>query len=213
MTESIFVQLEWLFRVILAGFCGALVGYERRNRGKEAGIRTHAIVALASALIMIISLYGGREGYDTSRIAAQIVSGVGFLGAGMIFVHKKMVTGLTTAAGVWATAGIGMAIGAGMYTLGVASALIIVLFQVILHKNFILNKSDHLVLGLRPNSAVLLEIRKILEENGVVIEEMELEKHTAKTEVIMTVIFSKTYSFSDFAAYCAENEDVLSISI
>ena len=62
MTESIFVQLEWLFRVILAGFCGALVGYERRNRGKEAGIRTHAIVALASALIMIISLYGGREG-------------------------------------------------------------------------------------------------------------------------------------------------------
>ena len=126
-----------MLRIIIAGICGVLIGYERRNRGKEAGIRTHAIVALASALIMVISLYGGNANYDSSRIAAQIVSGVGFLGAGMIFVHKRMITGLTTAAGVWATAGIGMAIGAGMYILGISAAFIIVLFQVILHKNFI----------------------------------------------------------------------------
>jgi putative Mg2+ transporter-C (MgtC) family protein len=99
------------------------------------------MVAMASALMMIVSMYcfndpifpeGTRMG-DPSRIAAQIVSGVGFLGAGMIFVHKNNISGLTTAAGIWATAGIGMSIGAGMYIIGIAATLLVIFAQIILH--------------------------------------------------------------------------------
>lgn len=143
MLGHILAQAEFLVRILLAAVCGGIIGYERTNRGKGAGIRTHIIVAIASSLMMIISKYGfedlpigemGSRGADPSRIAAQIVSGVGFLGAGMIFIQKQSVKGLTTAAGIWATAGIGMAIGSGMYTLGILTSLVILIVQVILHK-------------------------------------------------------------------------------
>ncbi|MFQ9490102.1 MAG: MgtC/SapB family protein [Bilophila wadsworthia] len=119
MDITVFTELEFFFRILIAGICGGLIGYERNNRLKEAGIRTHLIVALAAALIMVVSKYGFSDvttlkgvALDPSRIAAQIVTGVGFLGAGMIFVRNQTISGLTTA-GVWATAGIGMTIGAG----------------------------------------------------------------------------------------------------
>lgn len=102
-------QMEFLVRILLAGICGGIIGYERKSRNKEAGIRTHLIVASGAALIMIVSKYGftdilGDKGIalDPSRIAAQIVTGVGFLGAGMIFMRKNTISGLTTAAGIWA---------------------------------------------------------------------------------------------------------------
>ena len=88
----------------------------RKNRNKSAGIRTHAIVAMGSALMMVVSKYGFADiaeigKFDGSRIAAQVVSGVGFLGAGIIFVRNNLVSGLTTSAGIWATAGVGLAMG------------------------------------------------------------------------------------------------------
>lgn len=138
-------QLFWGIRMIAAGLCGAIIGFERLNRSKNAGVRTHCIVALGSALMMLISKYGftdtsvgelGLRGADGARIAAQVVSGIGFLGAGTIFVHKNSITGLTTAAGIWATSGIGMAIGAGMYVLGFISTAIVVAVQLFFHKNF-----------------------------------------------------------------------------
>lgn len=138
-------QLWYVFRMIIAGMCGVLIGLERKNRSKEAGVRTHCVVACASALMMLISKYGfadmaigadGVRGADGARIAAQVVSGIGFLGAGMIFVHKNTVTGLTTAAGIWATSGVGLAIGAGMYIVGIAASVIVILAQILLHKNF-----------------------------------------------------------------------------
>lgn len=144
---ELFDLQQWCYvlRMIIAGCCGFVIGLERKNRSKEAGVRTHAVVACASALMMVISKYGfsdtaaniaGMRGADGARIAAQVVSGIGFLGAGMIFVHKNTITGLTTAAGVWATAGVGLAIGAGMYVVGICAAFIIVLTQIILHGNF-----------------------------------------------------------------------------
>ena len=144
---ELFDLQQWCYvlRMIIAGCCGFVIGLERKNRSKEAGVRTHAVVACASALMMVISKYGfsdtaaniaGMRGADGARIAAQVVSGLGFLGAGMIFVHKNTITGLTTAAGVWATAGVGLAIGAGMYVVGICAAIIIVLTQIILHGNF-----------------------------------------------------------------------------
>lgn len=94
-------QMEFLVRILLAGICGGIIGYERKSRNKEAGIRTHLIVASGAALIMIVSKYGfsdilGDKGIalDPSRIAAQIVTGVGFLGAGMIFMRKNTISGL-----------------------------------------------------------------------------------------------------------------------
>lgn len=134
-------QLFYIIRIILAGLCGAAIGLERKNRSKEAGIRTHFVVSCASALIMVISKYGffdipDLKAVDAARLAAQVVSGIGFLGAGMIFVHKNTVTGLTTAAGVWATSGVGLAIGSGMYAVGVAATLVIITAQILLHKNF-----------------------------------------------------------------------------
>ena len=94
---SIVIHWEWFLRILIAGMCGAFIGYERRNRNKEAGIRTHSIIALGAALIMIVSKYGFPDvnEYDAARMAAQIVSGVGFLGAGVIFVRHGTVSGLT----------------------------------------------------------------------------------------------------------------------
>ena len=109
-------NLELLLRILLGGFMGAIIGHERKSRDKSAGMRTHAIVGLGAALIMIVSKYGFGDvpDFDASRVAAQIVSGVGFLGAGIIFVRNNAtVSGLTTAAGIWTTVGVGMALGAG----------------------------------------------------------------------------------------------------
>ena len=141
-------HLEYIFRILLAGICGMFVGIERKNRAKEAGTRTHFVVACGAALIMVISKYaffdlitdpvflGADVRLDPSRVASTIASGIGFLGAGMIFVHKNTVIGLTTAAGIWATSGIGMAIGAGMYVIGISVTLIILIAQILLHMNF-----------------------------------------------------------------------------
>jgi putative Mg2+ transporter-C (MgtC) family protein len=138
--------LEFLLRILVACVCGAAIGYERSKRFKEAGIRTHVIVCCAAALIMIVSKYGfvdlgssgtgffpGTSGADPARIGAAVISGIGFLGAGAIFRNKNAVKGLTTAAGLWATAGIGLAIGAGMYWLGVVTAVIICVMQYVMH--------------------------------------------------------------------------------
>lgn len=143
MGTYLLIQFELLLRLLIAGICGSVIGYERKNRLKEAGIRTHMIVALGAALIMIVSKYGFADvlalkgiGLDPSRIAAQIVSGIGFLGAGMIFVRKQAINGLTTAAGIWTTAGVGMAIGAKLYFVGISATILVLLVQIILHRNF-----------------------------------------------------------------------------
>jgi putative Mg2+ transporter-C (MgtC) family protein len=110
---------------------GAVIGLDREYRAKEAGYRTHFLVSLGSALIMIVSQHGFGEILDTpnvnldpSRIASQVVTGIGFIGAGTIILHKQIVRGLTTAAGIWTTSGIGLAIGAGMYTLGISATIL-----------------------------------------------------------------------------------------
>ena len=141
---NFFVDGDLIFaiRMIFAAICGGFLGYERKHRGKSAGIRTHLVVATASALMMIVSKYGFSDMVDSainyrldpSRVAAGIVSGVGFLGAGMIFIRRKTPQGLTTAAGIWATSGIGMAIGAGMYAVGMTATALIYIAQLILHK-------------------------------------------------------------------------------
>lgn len=141
------LEFAYILRIVIAGLCGVVVGLERRNRAKEAGIRTHFIVACGAAIIMVVSKYAFFDAaeiaqiagastevrVDPSRVASTIASGIGFLGAGMIFVHKNTITGLTTAAGIWATSGIGMAIGSGMYVFGIGATFVILLAQILLH--------------------------------------------------------------------------------
>ncbi|MFA6867363.1 MAG: MgtC/SapB family protein [Clostridia bacterium] len=155
--------LDWLCRLLLATVCGFAIGFERKSRSKEAGVRTHAIVCLAAAIMMLVSKYGfddllqaGDAKFDGSRIAAQVVTGIGFLGAGMIFYRRDILRGLTTAAGIWTTAGIGLAIGAGMYVIGTASTAILIVLQVLLHQRrfHFLNRRNYLTLKL---SVKLLE--------------------------------------------------------
>ena len=107
---------DFILRLFVAGILGAVVGLDREYRAKEAGYRTHFLVSLGSALIMVVSQYGFQDvilensvSLDPSRVAAQVVSGIGFIGAGTIIIQKQFVRGLTTAAGIWATAGIGLA--------------------------------------------------------------------------------------------------------
>ena len=141
------VALELMLRLFIAGFLGILIGLERQHRAKEAGVRTHFLVGTGSALFMMISAYGflaienipGVRGADAARIAAQVVSGIGFIGAGTIMVNRGNITGLTTAAGLWVVAGIGMAVGCGLYLVAVLSTVLTLIgmevLRLIAHKS------------------------------------------------------------------------------
>ena len=181
-------QLYYIARIVVAGICGIFIGLERKNRSKEAGVRTHFVVACASALMMVISKYGfgdivsetvGGRGADGARLAAQVVSGIGFLGAGMIFVHKNTVTGLTTAAGIWATSGVGLAVGAGMYAVGVVTSALIVIAQILLHKDFRWmknSKSKKLVVKGVTEAQYQQNLTEQLKKEGITVYDVYIEK-------------------------------------
>lgn len=216
-------QLYYMLRIIVASLCGIFIGLERKNRSKEAGVRTHCVVACASALMMIISKYGfadtiigeaGVRGADGARIAAQVVSGIGFLGAGMIFVHKSTVTGLTTAAGIWATSGVGLAIGAGMYVMGIFTTVVIILVQVLLHKNFKWLRTSKLkTLSIKNVDMVGFQehITQDLNQMGVIIYDTYIEKgDTGKNYIFAIDIPQNLYEekIIDSINYnCAIGED------
>ena len=126
-----------ILRLLLAGFLGGLIGLEREMRAKGAGIRTHFIVALGSALFMIISMFAfeGTDKFDSSRVAAGVVSGIGFIGGGVIIFQRNVVRGITTAAGMWVAAAIGLACGAGprMYPISIAATVLTLLVLELLH--------------------------------------------------------------------------------
>lgn len=122
---------DFVWRLVLAALFGTIIGLDREYREKEAGFRTHFLVSLGSALMMIVLQYGFSEilthdgvSLDPSRIAAQVVSGIGFIGAGTIIFNHQIVRGLTTAASLWATAGIGLTAGAGMSWLALAATIL-----------------------------------------------------------------------------------------
>lgn len=123
---------ELILRLLIAALLGGVIGYEREIRAKGAGVRTHVLVALGSALFMIISQYGfdGALRFDASRVAAQVVSGIGFIGAGIIIFQKNRVSGLTTAAGLWVTASIGLGAGSGMFAVtGVCTVMVLAVLE------------------------------------------------------------------------------------
>ncbi len=172
---SLSTELDWLLRILVAALCGTAIGYERATQRKSAGIRTHMVVAVASALFMLVSKYGFFDllslhdiSLDPSRIAAQIVTGISFIGAGTILVRREKISGLTTAAGVWATAAIGMAVGAGMYVIGIVSTVFLFIIQIIFHDDtIILHVRFNVQIEANNHPDILNELKKELSLNEV----------------------------------------------
>ncbi|AJJ61576.1 MgtC/SapB family protein [Yersinia aldovae] len=163
---------DLLLRIALAGALGGLIGIERQLRAKEAGLRTHILVGIGSAMFMIVSKYGFEDllilehvSFDPSRVAAQVVSGMGFLGAGTIMIQKQMVKGLTTAAGMWVTAAIGLVIGSGLYEIGIYGTLMTLIVLEIFRQlsNRLLGQHYYIYIKLLPESVpqVLVALQKL----------------------------------------------------
>ncbi len=223
------LQFEMIGRCILASICGALIGFERKNRLKEAGLRTHLIVALGSALMMVVSKYGFFDllryaqemnfevKLDPSRLASNIITGIGFLGAGTIFVRKQVINGLTTAAGLWATAGIGMAIGAGMYIVGISITLFQLLAQIFLHKNLRILRartSDLVLIKVEDSADAIKKINDIMKEKDVEISSIKYEKApSGLLEVECFLKFPKKYGMVDVAADLKAYDFVKSVDL
>lgn len=200
--------LDFTIRLLAAAIAGFIIGFERKSRSKEAGVRTHTLVSVGAALMMIISKYAfadlaagelGIKGVDGARIAAQVVSGIGFLGAGIIIYRRDSLRGLTTAAGIWATAGLGMAFGAGMYVVGAVSTFILLFCQILLHlpikalHNTRLFLVIHATIRIEDNDTLktvreIFHVQKFLKfrstrgENGAVLAELEMHTSTSYTD-------------------------------
>lgn len=220
----------YILRVALACLCGGAIGFERTKRLKEAGIRTHCIIALAACLFMILSKYGftdmesasgmlypGTKGADPSRIASQIVSGISFLGVGVIFRNGTSVKGLTTAAGIWATAAVGMALGCGMYILGLIVTALIVATQLVFHRYSIGNDaysaSDMRIVA-KDGKEFIDSFLKMLEKKQIQLLSIKIERQYDGTAVYNIAMRTKnTMSAAEIISMFSENPDIKSISM
>ncbi len=174
--------LEIIIRLFLAMVFGGIIGFERAGSNHDAGLRTHILVCLGSACVMIMSesihnAYGG----DVMRVGAQVVSGIGFLGAGCILVHGKRIRGLTTAAGLWATACLGLAIGVGNYFVSIIMVLFMISAMLILHPvaNYLQKRAGKKVCRIRitpQNPESFKSIYKYITEGAFHITAMERDK-------------------------------------
>ena len=209
---------EWILRILCAVLVGSLIGYERYSQSKEAGVRTHAVVALASCLMMIISQNGFPEAdkYDAARIAAQAVSGMGFLGAGMIFVKQGSIQGLSTAAGMWATCAIGLAIGAGMYIIGLFSSVVVYFIQKSLPRffPFISPRSIlKLMIVIDPNSNLEKLNNKLVEIGYSHSENMINSNENGEIVVKTEISTHKNFSINSVLEEIKKCDDVIDVKI
>ena len=206
-------ELVALLRVFIAGVFGLIMGYERKRRQKEAGLATHFIVASASALFTCISTSiaaGTEAGMDGERIAAQVVSGVGFLGAGMIFFRRESLRGLTTAAGIWATAALGMCIAMGQILVATGMLVLIMIVQTILHSKRIRRNNIHMLMV---KFTYTEEIKaKLMEYFGVnTFHRVKLTKANDKM-IAEAVIYPKTkFMATELYEFMSQNSEIDSI--
>lgn len=190
-----------LLRLVLSILCGGIIGFERGRAGRPAGLRTHILVCLGSTLAILTNQYVyERYGIsDPTRLGAQVISGIGFLGAGTIIVTgRHQVKGLTTAAGLWATACMGLAIGIGFYKAAIAGCLLIFFSTVVLHRldNYMLSKSKVLDVYIEfGKSALITNVLDSMKQNDLKIDSIEMVKPTygsdASAAAIMTLRLRK----------------------
>ena len=190
MEELSFIEMT--FRLILATLLTGLIGFEREATGKAAGLRTHAMVGFGSALFTIVSIAGFNEG-DPARVAAQIVTGIGFLGAGAIWRSESNVKGLTTAAGLWAAAAIGMGIGAGMLLVATTGTIITLGVLLGLRKVDIAIARRNAVAPQQIGVTVdhvdrIKQVIKMVERVDHTVDEISFERHTDGTGVLVIAV-------------------------
>lgn len=232
MIEYIITQLSSLdvnivnasFRLLLALLLGAIVGTERKHKGQVAGIRTFALISMGACLAMILSIYVpqeymGLKNGDPGRIAAQVITGIGFLGGGAMIQQRGVVRGLTTAAGIWITAIIGMAVGVGMYVASIVCTLFI--FLVIVG----FNRFEHLihigqetkVISIRSKGIMrdIDDYDRLLNEEGIHISNFFIEQNYEKdfTEVNLVVLTRTSKKLMDAINRLGEAHDILSITL
>ena len=224
MEEYLMNDGVFLFQLICAGLCGMAVGIERQSRMKSAGVRTHFVVAMASALMMIVSKYGCLDviiingaSVDVSRVAAGIISGIGILGGGLVLIGKQgLVSGMTTAAGIWMTVGIGMAMGARMYVLGFEGTILILLMQYLFHKKFAMFKEPlraQAIISVGDAKENVDAVMKELEEMGMEVR-IKIEKRDASSfQLKCDVILPKMMERSDFMGTMAKMNALISYEI
>ncbi len=200
-------------QVLLSLILGFAIGFERKIRSKEAGIRTHTIVCVGACLFMIVSrnIIGG----DPSRIAAQIVSGIGFIGAGMIFYNKQAVHGLTTAAGIWATAAIGMAVGAGLWAISIIASLVIILVQYVMHLPFQIFQVRHQYkINVQFECVDGKEKDKVLKLfSAKAFSSIKATRKEDKLQYIAVINLDKEFSADKIYEVLHENDFIISISL
>ena len=202
LAEHIILQLDFVGRILSAGICGYVIGLERQTKRKMAGPKTHVIVALTAALMIVLSKYGFNDvlgdyiKLDPSRVAAGIVTAIGFLGSGMIFSRNNNVIGLTTSAGIWATVGVGMAMGAGMYLIGVLSTAMIIFAEVFLGRkntvseNVEVERQIEITYIEEGNSEINVSsiLQSGFDENGFQVEKVQIKREeNGITKIIISV--------------------------
>lgn len=179
--------LEFVIRLVVASLAGAIIGFERKYRAKGAGIGTHVLVATGAAMFMLVSQYGfeGAERFDAARVAAGVVSGIGFIGGGIILKVQNRVSGLTTAAGLWVTASLGLAIGGGLYILSGAALVIVLFWSIVTHSTASkVGKRQMSVVLLAKNKEPLIDLIKSL---GNKIETYSLSKKDGSFKALVTL--------------------------
>ena len=227
MSLAIMTELEYVLRILAAGICGGVIGYERKNRNKAAGSKTHVIVAVSSALMIIISKYGFYDvlgeyiKLDPSRVAAGVVTAIGFIGSGVILFKNNRVSGLTTSAGIWATVGVGMAEGAGMYLIGVITTAMIILVEVFLGRRGVLadkQEEDRKIIveyidDIQKSRETTGYVKKLCEERGYRILAMETRRMGEKIQLQTMISASKDYDAADMTAALTEDRDITKIVV
>lgn len=182
---------ELTIRLVSAGLLGAVIGIERELRAKGAGIRTHVLVALGASLFMLISQFGFPEAerFDAARIAAGVVGGLGFLGGGLIMKTKSHISGLTTAAGLWVTGAIGLAMGSGMYELAILCAvLMIVCMEVISHYTV---RVGHQEVSIVLASADEKALHDTIDSFGKQVHRINFSRHEGKYQAEIFLVMPK----------------------
>lgn len=208
MWESIVQQLWMMPELLLAVALGFVIGFERKLRSKEAGIRTHTIVCFGAALMTLISRNIGTG--DPGRIAAQIVSGIGFIGAGMIVYKRHEVKGLTTAAGIWTAAGIGMAVGAGLHLVSIGATALMIIIQCIFHLRPFRTKRNY---------SIKIEFIQTSEENRIIkgifgtdrFHHLVIARDNGRVVYSATLNTEKEFSSTRLNEIMAENPFICSI--
>ena len=226
-SEGLEFYLVLFSRILISAVCGAAIGWERKKHLKAAGARTHILICCGAALFMMLSKYafidlnGGTEmvfgtrGADPARIAAQVVTGIGFLGAGAIFKTENSVKGLTTAAGIWMTAGVGMAVGSGMIVLGVFASAVMLIVQFVIRRRSLKHKSLQAVITMTIYSDSVSEL--IDELFGLINGELTAHEMTRcedkKIRHVLTITTRDLVLKEELKSFFENHKEIVSLSV